>query len=302
MPKQTIKNRTLLFALLVVLCSCAKRERINELPKNPQRIVSMAPSLTECVYAAGGIDHIVGVTKFCIYPEQVTKLPQVGGFSDANFEAVYRLKPDLVIILDKTFSAPERLESLDIPYVELDTSTIQKIYESIRFLGTLFQTESQSKSAIRELKQQVQSIAEATENAPSRKVLISIGRSMGTGGLRDVYAAGKNTLYDELLELLGSENAYKGNLKYAKLSNESIMRLNPDVIIDLVPDLGTSVNLTREEVQREWNALKHVSAVRNGEVYIFAEDYVTVPGPRFVLVFKDIAQAIYPKIFGKVSP
>ena len=296
-----MKNALLLFVLLMVCCSCSRQERVDELPKRPQRIVSMAPSLTECIDAAGGVERIVGVTKFCVYPEKIAQLPRVGGFSDANFEAVYRLKPDLVIILDKTFAAPKRLDALGIPYLTLDTSTIAKIYESIRFLGTLFQTESQAESTIRDLEQQVQAIAAAAQNAPSRRVLIAIGRNMGTGGLSDVYVAGKHTLYHEMLKLLGAENVYTGDLDYAKLSIESILRLNPDVIIDLVPDLEKSIKLTPEEVQQEWNALDRVAAVKHGQVYVFAGDYVTIPGPRFTLVCKDIAQAVHPEIFGKVS-
>ena len=96
------------------------------------------------------------------------------------------------------------------------------------------------------------------------------------------------------LDLIGAESVYTGSLSYARLSSESIMRLDPDVIIDLIPDLGTSRKLNHKQVQREWNELENVSAVKNGEVHVFDDDYVCIPGPRFILLLENIARAVYP--------
>jgi ABC-type Fe3+-hydroxamate transport system substrate-binding protein len=164
-------------------------------------------------------------------------------------------------------------------------------------LGTLFGEEEKSREVAANLRQRIEGIRKRTLNAPKRKVLVSIGRNMGSGGLSDVYVAGTNTLYNELLNIIGAENVYNGSLDYARMSHEAIMQLAPDVIIDLIPDLETSIKMTPEEVRSEWRILKNVPAVQNGQVHVFGSDYVCVPGPRFILVLEDIARAVHLECF-----
>ncbi|MEO0508771.1 MAG: helical backbone metal receptor [Verrucomicrobiota bacterium] len=286
-----------LFGLLLSACSPDVQKTI---PKNPQRIVSLAPSITECIHGAGATDRLVGVTRYCDYPGSISGLPRIGGMTDTNFEAVYKLKPDLIIVQEEHNASAERLDSLGIPYLIINTSTIPDIFESLRLLGGVFQTEAAAEATIRRLERRMAEIAEITKDAPKRKVLISVGRNMGTGGLSDVYVAGRTTLYNEMLELIGAENVYSGNLKYARLSSEGILRLEPDVVIDLIPDLEKSVKMSARQVQSEWDDLVAIPAVQNGEVYVFGDDYVCVPGPRFILVLDDIARVVHPGLFAEV--
>ena len=276
---------------------CSTEAPKTDLTEIPERIVSMAPSVTESIYAAGGVERLVGLTRFCTYPKEIMDLPRIGGFTDTNYEYLYKLEPDLAILQKEHYAAPERLDQLGIAYLEIDTSTIPMIYESIRKLGQAFGTEDIAEASIQSLQERVLEITAKTKNSPKRKVLISIGRNMGTGGLTDVYVAGSSTLYSEILELIGAVNVYEGSLQYAKISTEGIMHLNPDVIIDLIPDLQTSLKLTHEQVIAEWQTLGSVSAVQNGEVHVYDGDYVTIPGPRFILVMEDIARAVYPEHF-----
>ncbi|MDH3981791.1 MAG: ABC transporter substrate-binding protein, partial [Kiritimatiellaceae bacterium] len=146
-------------------------------------------------------------------------------------------------------------------------------------------------------KKRIAEIQEITKGTDPKKVLISIGRNMGTGGITAVYVAGQNTLHNEMLKLLGAQNVYEGDLEYARMSKEGIMHLNPDIIIDLIPDLETSVKMTTDEVRSEWEILRTVPAVKNDQVYVFGSDYVCIPGPRFILVLEDIARAVYPDKF-----
>lgn len=257
----------------------------------------MAPSITECIYAIGGGDRVVGVTTECNYPADADALPKIGGYSDANYEAIYTLKPDLAIIPTEHYAAGDRLTALGIPHLRVDTSTIPTIFQTMETLGDLFQTQEAASKTIAQLKQRIDSIKARTAGEPSRRVLISIGRNMGNGGLSDVYVAGQSTLYNEMLEMLGAINVYAGKMEYARISTEGILRLQPDVIIDLIPDLETASNVNMEEVRNEWNILKNVAAVKKGEVHVFGGDYVCVPGPRFVLTFENIARAVYPACF-----
>jgi iron complex transport system substrate-binding protein len=262
----------------------------------------MAPSITECVFAMGEGERVVGVTTFCNYPAAADALPKIGGYTDANYEMIYTLKPDLAVMLEEHYAAAERLAALNIPYIKVDTSTIPAIFQTLRTLGEVFHSEEAATRQIEQLQERIAEIKELTSNAPKRRVLVSIGRNMGTGGLTDIYVAGKHTLYNEMLELIGAENVYSGSMEYARLSHEGIMRLEPDVIIDLIPDLESARNVNLEEVRREWDILKNVTAVKNGEVHVFGGDYVCVPGPRFVLTFENIAKAVYPECFRTDRP
>lgn len=277
-------------------CTDNTRQEI-PVPAEINRVVSMAPSLTECLFAIGAGDKVAGVTTFCGYPEKANELPRIGGYTDANYEKVYSLQPDLAILLDEHYAAAERLTQLNIAHVKFDTSTIPAIFETLEGMGRLLDHEAESLQVIEHAKKRIKEIQDITRGTEPKKVLISIGRNMGSGGITAVYVAGKNTLYNEILKLLGAENVYEGDLEYARMSKEGIMHLNPDVIIDLIPDLETSIKMTPEEVRAEWKVLRTVPAVKNNQIYVLGSDYVCVPGPRFILVLEDIARAVYPDKF-----
>ncbi len=282
---------------LFLLSGCGNAPEPLPVPDNPKRVVSLAPSITECLFAIGAGERVVGVTSFCNYPEEAKTRQKIGGYTDANYELIYSMKPDVVFLLDEHSAAAERLREIGIPHVRLDTATIPSIFKTIETLGHILHQEEGSEKIRADLNGRIETVKSKIAGAPKRRVLISIGRNMGSGGLSDVYVAGKNTHYDEMLEMIGAENVYSGSLDYARMSHEAIMQLAPDVIIDLIPDLKTSVKMTPEEVKKEWDVLKNVPAVKNGQVCVLGDSYVCIPGPRFVLVFEDIARAVYPEVF-----
>jgi iron complex transport system substrate-binding protein len=97
-----------------------------------------------------------------------------------------------------------------------------------------------------------------------------------------------------MISLAGGVNAYRGGVTFPMLSREGVIRMNPDVIIDMIPDLDEK-GLDRAAILREWETVSPVDAVRNGRVYVFGEDYVAVPGPRFILIAEKMARAIHPE-------
>lgn len=288
--------RALLASILVLLAGCGKpRTAVEGLPK---RVVSLAPSLTECIYAVGAGDRLVGVTAFCNYPPEAESLPRIGGYSDTNYEQIYKLQPDLVILLPEHTDARDRLDALGIAHVTVDTFTIQDILETLETLGDIFGVQASAKAEVHRLQSRIDALHAAVRNAPERSVLVSIGRS-STGELAYVYAAGRHTLYDDMLEKSGARNVYDGPVEYAPISRESIMRMNPEVIIDLIPDLQTSGTRTPEEARRDWDVLPDVAAVKNRQVHVLGDPYVCIPGPRFILTLENIARAIHPESFGE---
>ena len=287
------------FQLIVVsllLGGCGKPPSAPIPPEEARRVVSLAPSLTECVYAVGAGDRLVGVSSFCTYPEEATSLPRIGGYTDTNYERIYTLQPDLVVLLPEHADARARLQALDIPYLQVDTFTIHDILATLRTFGEAFGTEEMAQRVADDLEERISAIRTATQDAPKRAVLVSIGR--GNDNLAQVYAAGRGTLYDEMLEIAGASNVYGGSLEYAPISRESIMRLNPETIIDLLPDLEKRGGKTAQQATHDWDFLPGVAAVKNGQVHVFTDEYVCIPGPRFILTLEQIAHAIHPECFG----
>jgi iron complex transport system substrate-binding protein len=94
--------------------------------------------------------------------------------------------------------------------------------------------------------------------------------------------------------MAGGVNVYDGNISYPVLSAESILRLNPAVIIDIIPDMDTK-DLDEEKILKKWGGLPGLDAVHNGRVHVFSDDYVGIPGPRFILILEHMARVIYPQ-------
>jgi len=260
-----------------------------------KRIISLAPSITETLYALGLIDRVVGVTRYCDYPPEALTKTEIGGYYDPNYEAIVALEPDLIIMLAEHEEPRERLANLGYNIIVVNHKSIPGILRSIELTGEACGAAQKAKSITQDIRARMERIREKTEGLPSPRVMISIGRNMGSGTLKDVYISGKEGFYDEMLELLGAENAYAGGVAFPVVSGEGIIRMNPEVIIDMVPDMEQN-GWDPEMVYREWDAVSQVHAVKNRRVHVFDEDYVVVPGPRFISIMEKMAGVLYPNV------
>jgi iron complex transport system substrate-binding protein len=137
-------------------------------------------------------------------------------------------------------------------------------------------------------------IKHRTTGLPKPRVMISLGRGMGSGTLADIYIAGKNTFYGEMIIFAGGVNAYNGvTVAFPQVSKEGIYQLNPQIIIDMVPDLD---KISEEKILAEWNNVANIDAVRNKRVYLFKQDYSVIPGPRFISILEQMVRVIHPEI------
>ena len=263
------------------------------------RIVSLSPGITETLFALGAGDRVVGVTRFCRYPPEARQKADVGGFLDPNYEAIVALKPDIVILLAVQEDVVRYLRELRIPYATVRNERIRDILDAVVTVGKVSGAEARARELVDDISGRMEKIARKTEKAGRPRVLVSIGRSPGSGSLDEVYAAGRNTFYDELIACAGGANAYKGfDIPYPALSAEGLMALNPAIVIDLVPDLDKR-GLTEADVRRDWEKLTGIDAVKNGRVHVISADYAVIPGPRFILFLEDLARIFHPELFGE---
>ncbi len=128
------------------------------------------------------------------------------------------------------------------------------------------------------------------------RVLISSARELGSGRIGTVYAAGKGQWYDNLIEVAGGTNVFEtGFAQFPAVSAEGLLRLDPDVVIEMAPDLAAAP-YTREDIIAEWATLPGKTAVKTGREYVLGGDYVPVPGPRFVQTLEDMAKVLHPGV------
>jgi len=266
-----------------------------------KRIVSLAPSITESLFELGLGDKVVGVTRYCRFPGEVKDIAKVVGFLDPNIEAILRVKPDLVVTSIDNREIIQKLQSIDIRTLVIRQKTLADILETMRQIGRATGKDKEATDWVENAQSQINAMKKRFENANRPRVLVSMTRVFGEGKIREVYVAGQDNFYDDLVQIAGGRNAYDGSIiKTPSVSAEGIIELNPDVIIDLVPMLEEQ-QITPEAAQKEWQSLSTVSAVKNHRVYVLTGDYTVVPGPRILKALTDFAAAIHPEIKEEVQ-
>ena len=255
----------------------------------------MAPSTTEILFELGLGGNLVGVTRYCDYPEAAKDIAQVGGYVDPSYEAVVALKPDLVILLTSHRDAERELTALNIPTLVTPHDTIADIHEAIRLIGEACGRPDQAQAMVKSFANRTKAVRKAVKGKPKPRVLICVGRDTESGQLAGMYMAGRKGFYDEIIELGGGLNAYRDEkVPYPQLSAEGVIQLNPDVIIDLVSEINPK-GKTPKEIAAQWNQLRTVAAVREQRVHVIVGSYALRPGPRYVGFLHDLARLVHPE-------
>lgn len=267
-------------------------EIVDEKDVKCQRIVSLAPSITESLYALGLGNNVVGVTRYCNYPREAISKMKVGGYYDPNYEVIAFLKPDLVVVLSDHREQARLLNNLGIEVITYKYKRVYDILDSIERIGDACGVASHALEVTENIRKRIERTGKLTRGRPRPRVMVSMGRNMGTGSMKDAFISGKNGFYNDIISLAGGINAYSGQLAFPAISREGIIVLNPDIIIDMVPDLADR-GWSEEKVLDEWRLINQVNAVKKGEVYVFGQDYVVIPGPRFILIVEQMAEVLH---------
>jgi len=262
--------------------------------KTPRRIISLAPSITEILFAVGAGDRVVGVTRFGKFPPEAESKTKVGGYLDPGYETILALKPDLVILLAEHEEARRRLSSLGVKLMAVNHKDIRGILDSITAIGGVVGKEAMAREITANITREMKEVESRTRGKIRPSVLIIINRERGAGLFREAYIAGKDGFYDKMIKMAGGRNAYGGELKFPVVTAEGVIRMNPEVIIEIVPEMKTN-GLTPERILAEWKMFTDVKAVKSRRVHVLSGDYHVIPGPRFVMALKDLAKIFHPE-------
>jgi iron complex transport system substrate-binding protein len=253
----------------------------------PRRIVSLAPSVTETIFALGFGDRLVGVTTYCDYPAEAKKIAKIGDFMNPSLEAVMAKKPDLVIgVAGATDPVRAReMERLGLKLILLSLSSLEDILKSTRAIAGMLGNERVGKELAQEISVQIDEVKKRVRPAPRRTVLLVVG-------YQPVIAAGGKNFIDELISLAGGINIAGGAVQpWLNLPDEYVVAKKPDVIIE------AGMGSERVASRKHWSDLKSVPAVRDGRIYSYPSDKILRPGPRFGEALGELARLIHPECF-----
>ncbi len=261
-----------------------------------QRIVSMAPSITEVLYALELGNRVAGVTRYCTFPPEAQDKPEIGGFVDTNYEAVMNLEPDLIILLPVHTDAQLRFNELGLRTLVVDHRTLDGILDSMTIIGAACQVRGRSDELLASIHRRMDAVRSQTAGLDRPTLLISAGRSKGTGKLEEVYAAGKGQWYDDVIVLAGGANVFTdATIPFPSVTGEALVRLNPEVIVEMAPE-NEYTTVTEEAIIADWDSLPDISAVQQQRIYVLRESYTTIPGPRFINIVEDLARVLHPEV------
>lgn len=263
----------------------------------PARIISTSPSITETLFALGLGDRVVGVSQYCRFPPEVQKLPKVGTFLQPDAERIVALRPDLVFVHSVAGDLTGRLSTMHVRAVAVDEGTMASVFDAIRQIADAAGVPTRGAALVTDIQRKLDRVAAAASAAPRPSVLVIIGRRPGT--LADLVAVGSHAYLDALIGIAGGRNVLGTQAlpEYPRISMETVLRLDPDVIVDTV-DMGDTAaeRLARQTVnQRLWAAYPSLRAVQSKRVYADTTDALVVPGPRIVDAAEWIAARIRPR-------
>ena len=264
-------------------------------PRHCHRIVSLAPSVTETLFALGLHDRIVGVSRYCEFPPEATHLPRVGGFFDPNIEAIIALDPDLVIFPTPGAAAQRSIEKLGLPTLVLDHRTPQGLFDSFTAIGQACDVQSEAAALAERLQTRLRRVTKKTAGLPRRRVMLVMDHSQTDGQITDAYVAGNSPSFNPFIRWAGGENVFADAIEASPVvSREAILKANPEVIVDL----ASLANVQGQDGQAfidQWKHLAQVDAVEHGQVYVITDNYARVPGPRFILLVEQLARLFHPE-------
>jgi len=246
-------------------------------PQSFERIVTLAPNLTEIVYFLGGFERIVGVTSYDTYPPDVDKLPKVGGYVNPGVESIVALDPDLVLCFrGNPLTVIQKLKELGTTVFVLDNpSSLREIVEQMEKVAFLICAEETAFERIETLGRKLEVREKELKMQDARPRMMMLACCLAP----PFYAAGRDTFIDDLIRLAGGTNAFTGK-GFAVVSPEEFLAANPEYLLLPAPKADST---TPEEVAQalgRYPYLAQTAAVKNGRIILIDEDILTRPGPR----------------------
>ncbi len=293
-------RKVLLSALLIsflINISAEAKDRLSidetgrkvKVPYSAKRIVSLAPSITEILFALGLNQELAAITKFCDYPQAALSKPRIGGFVDPDVEKIVSLKPDLIIgIRDgNRMDTVDRLNDFGFPVYLIDPKGFDGVMGTIKNIGEVVGRERESRRMIKDMIGQKELIVSITRSLSRPKVFFQVGDA-------PLITVGKGTLADDLIRLAGGRSISENeSVSYPSYGIETILAKAPEIIIvSSMESKKDHMNLVKR-----WQNWKSIPAVKMNAVHIIDSNLVDRPTPRIAEGLELLVKIIHPEVF-----
>lgn len=256
-----------------------------KIDKEPQKVISLGPNITETIFAIGAGDKLAGRTDYCDYPEEAKKVQAVGSLTDPSIEKIAEIKPDVVIA--STHFKPEvekKLKDIGVKVVVLySEESFDGVYKTIDDMGKLLNRQDGADKVIKDMQSKVQMVQDKVKglNKPSLYYVVGFGKSQ--------YTAGGDTFIGKIIEMAGAKNA-ADDVKGWSYSLEKLVEKNPDLLV------CSKFNDAKKGIQSE-NGYKDLKAVKEGKLYELDNNLLDRQGPRLADGLLELAKIVHPEAF-----
>ncbi|WP_233507247.1 ABC transporter substrate-binding protein [Adhaeribacter pallidiroseus] len=256
-----------------------------KIPRYPKRVMALAPSTTEMLFAVCDESQIIARTQNCDFPARAKSKPVVNNYP-MDYETLVKLKPDLIFTVHG-ITPPEvaaRIQELGIPVYFQTFEKIEDIFDRLQDIGRIVHRDAYAQFYSDSLKQQLKTItARKLKQVPKLKVLAITWND-------PIYVYGRNTLFTDKLRLIGADNAVPEKMAqpYPALTREYILKINPDVII------GGTFGKMDSTFFKQYPELKRITAYQTQRIYAATDDLMSRPSPRVVESVRELQSIIRP--------
>lgn len=276
------------------------------LPAVPQKIVSLAPSVTPILYELGVGDKVVGLTSYDDYPYdfnawfEAGNMTCVGGFSTPNLEAIATVDPDIIFTTDVNVDTIPRMRELGYNVVVLSAASVEGVYKDIGIVGDATGASEKASEIVTNLRSEISDIKDTIEAAGiTDKPTVYYEVYYSEQGMM---TAGSATWLNDVITLAGGVNIFADQAaEFPYTSSEVIVSRNPDVII-LPTNMGTGTpsygSVAQVEARGGWNT---INAIKNDRLYVIDQNIMSEPGVLIAEQVKAVAECLYPQLFNSSS-
>jgi iron complex transport system substrate-binding protein len=259
------------------------------IPHPPVRIISLAPNITEILFAVGAGGNIVGVAEYSDYPPEASKLPLVGTYIKPNIERIISLRPDLVIATADGEKKAEirRLADLGIPVYVINPKNLSEVVKTVREIGRITGYIDGAEKTAGKMEARIKAVRKTAAKTPAVRVLLVLS-------MDPLITAGEKTFQNELITAAGGINIAAGEkIRYPTLSMEEVIVRAPEVIIMTSMTRG----IDRNTVLAAWSRFSSIPAVKKEKIFVVDSDIVDRPSPRIVDGLEALARLFHPESF-----
>ena len=283
----------LTIALVLTACGCDEQTptqyvfddlgRLVAINGTPQRIISLAPSNTEILFALGLGEKVVGVTDYCDYPPEALEKEKVGAYDIPDIEKIVALTPDLILVgYGTSMDVINTMDGLGLTVFGIKSTDLDDVLNDIKTVGEITDKEVEAQALTSEMESRIQAVTDQTEELEERpRVFYIVWHD-------PLWTAGSETFIHELIEKGGGVNICENITGYSTISIEEVVARNPEVIITSEWSYDWAINATE---------LASTNASQTGRIYTLDDDLVQRPGPRLVEGLEWFAHLIQPDIF-----